>query len=94
MSEEEIKLTESPVQEQISQLRSSIQALDISFSEAIEGDNQLDMVTVFNEIKADYEILLTQFEALFMSNVNTTEEAVEALKETDRHVASNFQMMK
>lgn len=91
---EEIRLVDSPVQEQISELRSSIQALDMSFSEAIEGDNQLDMVTVFNEIKEDYETLLTQFEALFMSNVNATEEAVEALKETDRQVANNFQMMK
>lgn len=90
---EEIKLSDSPVQERISELRSSIQGLDMSFSESIEGDNNLDMVTKFNEIKEDYEALLTQFEALFVSNVNATEEAVESLKETERHVADNFQMV-
>lgn len=89
---EEIKLEDSSVQERITELQSSIQGLDMSFSEAIEGDNNLDMVTKFNEIKEDYEELLSQFEALFIDNVSKTEEAIESLKETDRNVASNFQI--
>jgi len=90
----EIKLTETPIKEGISELQSSIRTLDLSFSEIIEGDNKLEMVTVFNEIIEDYETLLTQFEALFLSNIDATNEAVEKLKETDRHIAQGIRLAK
>jgi len=90
----EIRVNSAPIQERIADLRSSIQALDTVFSKEIEGDNQLDMVNAMNEIKQDYENLLVQFEALFVSNVDSTIDAINTMKETDQQIAQGITLAK
>ena len=90
----EIRVNSAPIQERIADLRSSIQALDTVFSKEIEGDNQLDMVNAMNEIKQDYENLLVQFEALFLSNVDSTIDAINTMKETDQQIAQGITLAK
>ncbi|HZW68608.1 MAG TPA: YwqI/YxiC family protein [Pseudogracilibacillus sp.] len=90
----EIRVNSAAIQERIADLRSSIQALDTVFSKEIEGDNQLDMVDAMNEIKQDYENLLVQFEALFVSNIDSTVDAVNTIEETDQHIAQGITLAK
>lgn len=90
----EIKMQPGPIAEGIANLRSSIQALDTSFAEKIEGENKLDMVHAFNEIKTGYDELLKQFETLFMNNIQATEDAVADFQETERTVAGDIRLMK
>lgn len=91
---EEIKVTRAPVDEAISELRTSIQALETTFAQEIEGDNNLKMVNDFNEIKQEYEELLTEFETLFLNNVQSTDDSVAEFQETERMVADGIKLMK
>ncbi|WP_200416784.1 YwqI/YxiC family protein, partial [Virgibacillus salexigens] len=87
---EEIKLQQTPVEYGIAELRTSIQELNTSFPREIDGENQLRMLRSFNEIKREYEELLNQFEALFVANVNATENAITKLQETEQQVANDI----
>ncbi|WHX26448.1 YwqI/YxiC family protein [Virgibacillus halodenitrificans] len=88
----EIKLQHAPVEKGIAEMRSSIEAMDSSLSSEIDGDNKLDMVDAFNEIKLEYDELLSQFEALFLHNVQATEEAVANIRETEQKIASDMKV--
>lgn len=90
----EIKVTREPVDAGITQLRSSIQALETTFAEIIEGDNKLTMVESFNEIKQHYDKLLAQYETLFINNVQSTDDSVAEFQETERRVAGDIKLMK
>ncbi|MYL57878.1 hypothetical protein GLW20_10195 [Virgibacillus halodenitrificans] len=88
----EIKLQHAPVEKGIAEMRSSIEAMDSSLSSEVDGDNKLDMVDAFNEIKLEYDELLSQFEALFLRDVQATEEAVANIRETEQKVASDMKV--
>lgn len=90
----EIKVQRAPVEKGIAELRASIQALETSFAKEIQGQNKLDVVNTFNEIKSEYDQLLSQFETLFINNVQSTEDAVASLQETEQRVAADIRIMK
>lgn len=83
----EIKLQSAEVRQGIASLRASIEAMDTSFAQEIEGENDLDMVTAFNDIKQEYEELLERLSVLFLENMEVVDDAVENLEETDQKVA-------
>lgn len=88
-----IKLEILRVNQGISELRSSIQAMETTFSKLIEGDSKLEMVEDFNQIKQQYDELLTQYEALFLRNVQSTKTSTDKLIETDQMVASDIRAL-
>lgn len=83
----EIKLKPFEVRQGIDSLRASIEAMDTSFTKEIEGENDLDMVRAFNEIKQEYEELLRTLSDLFLENIQSADEAVGNLEETDQKIA-------
>src|SRR5699024_10859033 len=81
------------VNQGINDLRNAIQALESSFAKNIEGDNKLEMVEGFNEIKQQYDELFAQYEALFLRNVESTKKSTDKLIETDKTVASDIRLL-
>lgn len=76
------------IRHRIDSLRSSIGAMETSFSSEIEGENDLDMVTAFNEIKQEYEELLSTISSLFLENVQSADNAVKSMEETDQRLSN------
>lgn len=89
---ENIKLEPVKAKQGFDSLRSSIEAMETSFANDIEGENELDMVTAFNEIKQEYEELLDTISTLFLENVQSADDAVGAMQETDQKVASAIKL--
>ena len=87
-----IKLEDVIINQNITELRSSAQALDTTFSKLIEGGNKLDLVETYNEIKQQYDELLSQYKALLLKNIQSTEESIDKLIETDQMVASDIRL--
>ncbi|GGB56374.1 hypothetical protein F3157_10205 [Virgibacillus dakarensis] len=88
----EIKLQPDKIDKGIADLRSSVEELKTTFAKEIEGQNKLDMVTAFNEIKKDYDQLLSQFKALFLNNVQAADEAVKDFLEKEKEAAEAIEM--
>ncbi|WP_106496236.1 YwqI/YxiC family protein [Lentibacillus sp. Marseille-P4043] len=88
----EIKFQPDKIDKGIADLHSSAEELKTTFAKEIEGENELDMVTAFNEIKRDYDELLSQFKALFLNNVQAANEAVENFLEKEKEVAEAIEM--
>lgn len=88
----EIKLDPILIDKGFADLRSSIEALETSFATEIEGENKLAMISAFNEIKQEYEALLRQFEALFLSNIQSAEDAVALFQETERLLSNAIKL--
>jgi len=88
----EIKLDPILIDKGFADLRSSIEALKTSFATEIEGENKLEMVSAFNEIKQEYEALLSQFEALFLSNIQSAEDAVALFQETEQLLSNAIKL--
>lgn len=87
---DEIKVNPSIVDDAITDMRTSIEALEASFAREIQGDNNLDMVDSFNELKIEYEELLTQYKALFLNNIQSTEESVASIRKLEQDIASKM----
>jgi len=87
-----IKLEDVIINQNITELRSSAQALDTTFSKLIEGGNKLDLVETYNEIKQQYDELLSQYKALLLKNIQSTEESIDKLIETDQMVANDIRL--
>jgi len=87
-----IKLEDVIINQNITELRSSAQALDTTFSKLIEGGNKLDLIETYNEIKQQYDELLSQYKALLLKNIQSTEESIDKLIETDQMVANDIRL--
>lgn len=89
----EINLDVLRVNHSIKELQISAQALNTTFSKTIQGDNKLEMVEAYNEIKQQYDELLTQYKALLLKNIQSTEKSTDKLVETDQVVASDIRLL-
>jgi uncharacterized protein YukE len=74
----------------ISDMRSAKGAVPTAFANTIDGDNQLDIVEEYNEIKQEMDDLLTKFERTFEQHVQATEEAIDSYRETDAQAANQI----
>lgn len=90
----EIKIDATSIDRAFTDLHASIEALETSFAREIEGQNKLEMVSSFNEIKKEYDALLTQFRMLFLTNVQAADKSIKTLQETERKVAQNIRLLK
>jgi len=89
---EEIKVQPVAANRGITAMRSASDAMPTTFAEVIEGENNLDMVEEYNEIKKEFDELLSQFENVFRRHVQTAEKAIEKYQETDEHAAKGITM--
>jgi len=89
---EHITIKPVKARQELDSLRSSIEALKTSFANDIEGENDLDMVTAFNEIRQEYEELLDTISTLFLENVQSADDAVGAMEETDQKIAGAIKL--
>lgn len=86
----EIKINQVEAQKGIQEMSDALQALQKQLGETMEGNKDIRMSDVYNEIKQEYENLLVQFITLFQDNIVATETAVQELVELDQALGDNI----
>ncbi|PAF18965.1 YwqI/YxiC family protein [Terribacillus saccharophilus] len=86
----EIKINQAEAQKGIQEMSDALQALQKQLGETMDGNRDIRMSDVYNEIKQEYENLLGQFITLFQDNIAATETAVQELFELDRALGDNI----
>jgi uncharacterized protein YukE len=89
---EEIKVQPVAANRGIADMRSSASAMPTTFAKEIKGENDLDAVREYNQIKQEYDDLLAKFANVFQQHLQATGEAVEKYEETDQHVANAIRL--
>lgn len=89
----EIKVAADPIKSALSNLRSSINALETTFSEEFEEGNELETVDQCNEIKTYYDELFASYESLLINNIESTDDAVATLQETERMIGNDIRIL-
>lgn len=77
----------------LASMRSSIQALEKSIAKEIEGKSKLELVTAYNEIKKEYDDLLTMYRSIFLENLETAEEALDQIRTVDELIGDAIKQM-
>ncbi|VVM33743.1 YwqI/YxiC family protein [Terribacillus sp. AE2B 122] len=86
----EIKINQAEAQKGIQEMSDALQALQKQLGETMDGNKNIRMSDVYNEIKQEYENLLVQFITLFQDNIAATETAVQELVELDQALGDNI----
>lgn len=86
----EIKINQAEAQKGIQEMSDSLQALQKQLGETMDGNKDIRMSDLYNEIKQEYENLLSQFITLFQDNIAATETAVQELVELDQALGNNI----
>lgn len=86
----EIKINQAEAQKGIQEMSDALQALQKQLGETMDGNKNMRMSDIYNEIKQEYENLLGQFITLFQDNITVTETAVQELVELDRELGDNI----
>ncbi|MFP7476924.1 YwqI/YxiC family protein [Terribacillus saccharophilus] len=86
----EIKINQAEAQKGIQEMSDALQALQKQLGETMDGNKNMRMSDIYNEIKQEYENLLNQFITLFQDNIAATETAVQELVELDRALGDNI----
>ncbi|PAD23119.1 YwqI/YxiC family protein [Terribacillus saccharophilus] len=86
----EIKINQAEAQKGIQEMSDALLALQKQLGETMDGNRDIRMSDVYNEIKQEYENLLGQFITLFQDNIAATETAVQELFELDRALGDNI----
>lgn len=86
----EIKIDTKVIDEVLADLRTTIESLESSLGKEIEGENNMDIVDTFNEIKQEYEDLLIQYKSFFIRNIEVTEKSIASMKETEQWIANTI----
>lgn len=89
---EEIRVQPDVANRGITDMQSSVSAMPTTFAKEIKGENNLNAVREYNEIKQGYDALLTQFGKVFYQHLQAAGEAVEKYQETDQRVANAIEM--
>jgi len=77
----------------LASMRSSIQTLEKSIAKEIEGKSKLELVTAYNEIKKEYDDLLTMYRSIFLENLETAEEALDQIRTVDELIGDAIKQM-
>ncbi|MFP7492922.1 YwqI/YxiC family protein [Terribacillus saccharophilus] len=86
----EIKVNQAEAQKGIQEMSDAVQALQKQLGETMDGNTDIRMSDLYNEIKEEYENLLGQFITLFQDNIAATETAVQELIELDRTIGDKI----
>ena len=85
----EIKINRIP-KEEIDKVKSTIEALEKSIAKEIEGSNNLEIVDMFNEIKTEYDDLLSLYESVVLNNVEATRDSINQYLEADSRIGQEI----
>ncbi|OEH56310.1 hypothetical protein AQ616_01970 [Oceanobacillus sp. E9] len=88
----EIKIQQAPTEKSILELKTMIEELHKDIGETINGNKQIKMVDAYNEIKEEYESILSDYITLFQNNVNATEQAVKDMIELDHKLSEHIRI--
>jgi hypothetical protein len=88
----EIKIKQAEAQKGIQEMSAAVQALKREIGETMDGNYGIKMSEAYNEIKTEYEALLSQFIALFQDNITATEAAVQELVELDQALGNQISL--
>lgn len=88
----EIKIKQSEIEQALTQMKSSSEALTSSFPSSIGSGNQLDVVNKLNEINRKLEQLTENYKALLLHNEEMTRQSVQQMMEKDQQLSSNMQL--
>ncbi|WP_404446509.1 YwqI/YxiC family protein [Sutcliffiella horikoshii] len=88
----EIKIRQSEIEQALSQMKSSSEALTSSFPSSIGNGNRLDVVNKLNELNRTLEQLTENYKALILHNEEMTRQSVEQMVEKDQQLSTNMQL--
>ncbi|MCM3618164.1 YwqI/YxiC family protein [Sutcliffiella horikoshii] len=88
----EIKVKQSEIEQALTQMKSSSEALNSSFPSSIGNGNRLDVVNKLNEINRTLEQLTENYKALLLHNEEMTRQSVGQMVEKDQQLSSNMQI--
>lgn len=86
----EIKIKQSEIEQALTQMKSSTEALASSFPSSIGSGNRLDVVNRLNEINRALEQLTENYKALLLHNEQMTRQSVQQMVEKDQQLSSNI----
>ncbi|MFJ8234986.1 YwqI/YxiC family protein [Ureibacillus sp. NPDC094379] len=85
----EVKVVYADVEESLSVMENATSSLKPTAEPAIEG-NTLDVVTKLNELAQELEQILTSYQAVLQSNIQTTRNSVHYMREQDQRISTNI----
>ncbi|WP_152655083.1 YwqI/YxiC family protein [Oceanobacillus sp. CFH 90083] len=88
----EIKVYPEIAKQGVSEMRSLLNTMELSFDKEVKGKNVLDMTDKINEINKELHTVLELFEQTFLQNLQAAEEAIDKMKETDAVIARDLSL--
>ncbi|KXH78557.1 YwqI/YxiC family protein [Sporosarcina sp. HYO08] len=85
----EIKVIYADVESQLGEMKSAVEALNPKAELPITG-NVLDVVTKLTTLSTQLETLLTKYQEVVQQNIQTTENSVQFLRESDEEIGSGI----
>jgi uncharacterized protein YukE len=86
----EIKMVFAEVEQELTELKSSAQAVETTFPAAVGGDNVLDVVLKLNDITKSLQTTITSYKTLLLNNEDSTRQSIQAMKQADQEVATTI----
>ncbi|MDQ0273322.1 YwqI/YxiC family protein [Cytobacillus purgationiresistens] len=88
----EIKILKNDVDEALSKLQSSTNALTTSLPASIGSNNVLDTVKKMNQLNQALNQVAEAYKALLQQNEESTRQSVEFMAEADKQISSFIKM--
>ena len=86
----EVKIVYADVENQLAEMTNATEMLNPKAEPPITG-NTLDVVTKLTELSTKLEQLLTKYQGVVITNIQTTTSSVEFMKATDEEISSVMQ---
>ncbi|MGO4899044.1 YwqI/YxiC family protein [Bacillus sp. GM2] len=87
---QEIKVNTGEVKQALSNLKHSSHSMKASVPTDIKGQNQLDATMKIEELNQTINKIASSYASAFSKQAAQTESAVEAMKDTDKQLASSM----
>lgn len=86
----EVKIVYADVEMQLGEMTSATESLNPKAEPPITG-NTMDVVTKLTELSTKLEQLLTKYQTVMNTNIQTTTSSVEFMNETDQKISTAMQ---
>ncbi|WP_307894440.1 YwqI/YxiC family protein [Bacillus swezeyi] len=87
---QEIKVKTGEVKEAVSKLKHSSDSMKASVPTDVKGQNHLDTAKKIEELNQSINKIAASYASAFSKQIAQTESAVEAIKDTDKQLASSM----
>lgn len=85
----EIKIKQDEIEQALSKLESSTNALHTSFSSSIGGNNVLTAVLKWNDLNQALEQVVESYKGLLRQNGEATRQSVQFMADSDKQLSSH-----